>query len=110
MTGKTLYDKLWESHLVREEPDGTCLLYIDRHLVHEVTSAHAFESLRAGHLMYQVAVDIEQTGAIGFLAHQVRFPQLIVKRFAGHDGSFSKFSKKSLQFVGSIYGFPYRNN
>lgn len=43
---KTLYDKLWESHLVRQEPDGTALLYIDRHLVHEVTSPQAFEGLR----------------------------------------------------------------
>jgi 3-isopropylmalate/(R)-2-methylmalate dehydratase large subunit len=46
MTAKTLYDKLWEAHVVREEPDGTCLLYIDRHLVHEVTSPQAFEGLR----------------------------------------------------------------
>jgi 3-isopropylmalate/(R)-2-methylmalate dehydratase large subunit len=46
MTGKTLYDKLWESHVVREESDGTCLLYIDRHLIHEVTSPQAFEGLR----------------------------------------------------------------
>ena len=46
MAGKTLYDKLWESHLVREESDGTCLLYIDRHLMHEVTSPQAFEGLR----------------------------------------------------------------
>jgi 3-isopropylmalate/(R)-2-methylmalate dehydratase large subunit len=46
MAGKTLYDKLWESHVVREESDGTCLLYIDRHLMHEVTSAQAFEGMR----------------------------------------------------------------
>ncbi len=45
--GKTLYDKLWESHVVRELPDGTCLLYIDRQLVHEVTSPQAFAGLRA---------------------------------------------------------------
>jgi 3-isopropylmalate/(R)-2-methylmalate dehydratase large subunit len=43
---KTLYDKLWESHLVHLEEDGTALLYIDRHLVHEVTSAQAYEGLR----------------------------------------------------------------
>ena len=43
----TLYDKLWESHLVHVEDDGTALLYIDRHLVHEVTSAQAYEGLRA---------------------------------------------------------------
>jgi len=46
MPGKTLYDKLWDSHLVREDADGTALLYIDRHLVHEVTSPQAFEGLR----------------------------------------------------------------
>jgi 3-isopropylmalate/(R)-2-methylmalate dehydratase large subunit len=45
--GKTLYDKLWDSHLVHTEDDGTALLYIDRHLVHEVTSAQAYEGLRA---------------------------------------------------------------
>ncbi|WP_028450702.1 MULTISPECIES: 3-isopropylmalate dehydratase large subunit [Chitinibacter] len=43
---KTLYDKLWQSHVVREEADGTCLIYIDRHLVHEVTSPQAFEGLK----------------------------------------------------------------
>ncbi|MGZ3184369.1 MAG: 3-isopropylmalate dehydratase large subunit [Telluria sp.] len=44
---KTLYDKLWDSHVVRSEPDGTTILYIDRHLVHEVTSPQAFDGLRA---------------------------------------------------------------
>ena len=43
---KTLYDKLWEDHLIRQEEDGTALLYIDRHLVHEVTSPQAFEGLK----------------------------------------------------------------
>ncbi len=43
---RTLYDKIWDAHLVHEAPDGTCLLYIDRHLVHEVTSPQAFEGLR----------------------------------------------------------------
>ncbi|GLS03310.1 3-isopropylmalate dehydratase large subunit [Chitiniphilus shinanonensis] len=46
MKAQTLYDKLWSSHVVREEEDGTCLIYIDRHLVHEVTSPQAFEGLR----------------------------------------------------------------
>jgi 3-isopropylmalate/(R)-2-methylmalate dehydratase large subunit len=46
MQPQTLYDKLWSSHVVREEPDGTALLYIDRHLVHEVTSPQAFEGLK----------------------------------------------------------------
>ena len=44
---RTLFDKIWESHLVDTQPDGTCLLYIDRQLVHEVTSPQAFEGLRA---------------------------------------------------------------
>src|SRR6201994_4750180 len=43
---KTLYDKIWESHLVHQAPDGTCLMYVDRHLIHEVTSPQAFEGLR----------------------------------------------------------------
>ena len=46
MTAKTLYDKLWGAHVIRVENDGTALLYIDRHLVHEVTSPQAFEGLR----------------------------------------------------------------
>ncbi len=46
MPARTLYDKLWESHLVHQEADGTALIYIDRHLVHEVTSPQAYEGLR----------------------------------------------------------------
>jgi len=44
---KTLFDKIWENHLVHRQDDGTCLIYIDRHLVHEVTSPQAFEGLRS---------------------------------------------------------------
>ncbi|MEH3107931.1 MAG: 3-isopropylmalate dehydratase large subunit [Sphingomonas fennica] len=44
---RTLYEKIWDAHVVERRPDGTCLLYIDRHLVHEVTSPQAFEGLRA---------------------------------------------------------------
>jgi len=44
---RTLYDKIWESHVVERRPDDTCLVYIDRHLVHEVTSPQAFDGLRA---------------------------------------------------------------
>src|SRR5215468_9683052 len=43
---RTLFDKIWESHLAHRQEDGTCLLYVDRHLVHEVTSPQAFEGLR----------------------------------------------------------------
>ncbi len=56
---KTLYDKLWESHVVRDNGDGTCLLYIDRHLVHEVTSPQAFEGLRlAGRTPWRVDTNL----------------------------------------------------
>ncbi|HEV7803575.1 MAG TPA: 3-isopropylmalate dehydratase large subunit, partial [Burkholderiales bacterium] len=51
----TLYDKLWNSHVVRQDPDGTALLYIDRHLVHEVTSPQAYEGLAiAGRKVWRV--------------------------------------------------------
>lgn len=54
MTGKTLYDKIWDAHLVKQRPDGTALIYIDRHLIHEVTSPQAFEGLRlAGRLPWR---------------------------------------------------------
>ena len=49
MATRTLYEKLWDSHRVCEEPDGTALIYIDRHLVHEVTSPQAFEGLEVAH-------------------------------------------------------------
>ncbi len=53
---QTLYDKLWQNHVVREEADGTALLYIDRHLVHEVTSPQAFEGLKlAGRKPWRVS-------------------------------------------------------
>ena len=55
MTAQTLYDKLWNSHVVHQEADGTVLLYIDRHLVHEVTSPQAFEGLKlAGRKLWRV--------------------------------------------------------
>ncbi len=54
MKGKTLYDKIWDSHLVKQQEDGTALIYIDRHLIHEVTSPQAFEGLRlAGRLPWR---------------------------------------------------------
>ncbi|MDH5206756.1 MAG: aconitase family protein, partial [Hylemonella sp.] len=54
--GRTLYDKIWDEHLVHAEEDGTAILYIDRHLVHEVTSPQAFEGLRqAGRKLWRVS-------------------------------------------------------
>jgi len=54
--GRTLYDKIWDEHVVHTEPDGTAVLYIDRHLVHEVTSPQAYEGLRvAGRKVWRVS-------------------------------------------------------
>jgi 3-isopropylmalate/(R)-2-methylmalate dehydratase large subunit len=59
MAAKTLYDKLWEVHLVKQRDDGTALIYIDRHLVHEVTSPQAFEGLRlAGRKLWRAVANL----------------------------------------------------
>jgi 3-isopropylmalate/(R)-2-methylmalate dehydratase large subunit len=59
MAGKTLYDKLWDAHVVRVNDDGTALLYIDRQLVHEVTSPQAFEGLRlAGRKVWRIDANL----------------------------------------------------
>ncbi len=76
MAGKTLYDKLWDAHVVRTEEDGTALIYIDRHLVHEVTSPQAFEGLRlAGRKLWRTDSvlatpdhNVPTTGQIGGIA------------------------------------------
>ncbi|NCZ64737.1 MAG: 3-isopropylmalate dehydratase large subunit, partial [Cellvibrionales bacterium] len=57
--GKTLYDKLWSSHLIEEREDGTALIYIDRQLLHEVTSPQAFEGLRmAGRQPWRISANV----------------------------------------------------
>ena len=59
MAPQTLYDKLWDAHVVHLEDDGTALLYIDRHLVHEVTSPQAFEGLRlAGRKLWRISANL----------------------------------------------------
>src|SRR6185503_3694035 len=56
---RTLYDKLWDAHVVRDNGDGTALIYIDRHLVHEVTSPQAFDGLRlAGRRPWRVGANL----------------------------------------------------
>ena len=56
---KTLYDKLWESHVVHTEDDGTSILYIDRHLLHEVTSPQAFDGLKlAGRQPWRISANL----------------------------------------------------
>ena len=59
MGGKTLYDKIWDTHLVKKRDDGTALIYIDRHLIHEVTSPQAFEGLRlAGRIPWRSGANL----------------------------------------------------
>jgi 3-isopropylmalate/(R)-2-methylmalate dehydratase large subunit len=59
MQARTLYDKLWDAHVVHQEEDGTCLIYIDRHLVHEVTSPQAFEGLKiAGRKPWRISANL----------------------------------------------------
>ncbi len=56
---KTLYDKLWDDHLVKQRDDGSALLYIDRHLLHEVTSPQAFEGLQlAGRKPWRLSANV----------------------------------------------------
>ena len=59
MQARTLYDKLWDAHVVHQEDDGTCLIYIDRHLLHEVTSPQAFEGLKlAGRTPWRLSANL----------------------------------------------------
>jgi 3-isopropylmalate/(R)-2-methylmalate dehydratase large subunit len=59
MHARTLYDKLWDAHVVHQEDDGTCLIYIDRHLVHEVTSPQAFDGLKlAGRKPWRISANL----------------------------------------------------
>ena len=59
MHARTLYDKLWDAHVVHQEEDGTCLIYIDRHLLHEVTSPQAFEGLKlAGRKPWRLSANL----------------------------------------------------
>ncbi len=87
MSAKTLYDKLWESHVVRTDEDGTALIYIDRQLVHEVTSPQAFEGLRlAGRKPWRVDANLatpdhnvpttERSGGVSTIADPISRTQV----------------------------------
>jgi 3-isopropylmalate/(R)-2-methylmalate dehydratase large subunit len=87
MSAKTLYDKLWESHVVRADEDGTALIYIDRQLVHEVTSPQAFEGLRlAGRQPWRVDANLatpdhnvpttERSGGVSTIADPISRTQV----------------------------------
>ncbi|MET4694085.1 3-isopropylmalate dehydratase large subunit [Endozoicomonas lisbonensis] len=86
MSGKTLYDKLWDSHLVKQREDGSALIYIDRHLLHEVTSPQAFEGLRLAERQPW------RTGAnLATPDHNV--PTTVVERQSGIDGIADPISR-----------------
>ncbi len=86
MAGKTLYDKLWDGHIVKQRDDGSALIYIDRHIVHEVTSPQAFEGLRlAGRKPWRVS------SMLATPDHNV--PTTPVERASGVDGIADPISK-----------------
>ena len=90
MSKKTLYDKLWDAHLVKQRDDGTALIYIDRHLVHEVTSPQAFEGLRlAGRGLWRVDANLATVD------HNV--PSLKSERDGGVDGIVEEVSRIQVQ-------------
>ena len=102
MTAQTLYDKLWNSHVVRQEADGTALLYIDRHLVHEVTSPQAFEGLKlAGRPLWRVDSVVSTA------------PQHAHRSLGrGHQGPISRQQVETLdaniKAFGALAYFPFR--
>ncbi len=86
---QTLYDKLWQSHVVHQESDGTCLLYIDRHLLHEVTSPQAFEGLTlAGRKPWRIGANLAVAD------HNV--PTVTAHRAQGIDDPVSKLQVDTL--------------
>jgi 3-isopropylmalate/(R)-2-methylmalate dehydratase large subunit len=90
MAGMTLYDKLWQAHLVRERDDGSALIYIDRHIVHEVTSPQAFEGLRlAGRKPWRV------DSIVATPDHNV--PTTVMERASGVAGIADPVSKIQVQ-------------
>ena len=86
MSSKTLYDKIWDAHLVNQRSDGTALIYIDRHLIHEVTSPQAFEGLRL------TGRDVWRADA-NFATPDHNIPTTLEERKAGLDGIKDPVSK-----------------
>ena len=90
MAGKTLYDKLWDDHLVKQRDDGSALIYIDRHLLHEVTSPQAFEGLRlAGRKPWRIDANLATPD------HNV--PSLGSERASGVAGIVDEVSRIQVQ-------------
>lgn len=95
---KTLYDKLWESHVVHEDEDGTAILYIDRHLLHEVTSPQAFEGLRlAGRQPWRLSANLVVAD------HNVP----TTNRINGIDDPTSRLQVETLDANAKQYGLTY---
>ena len=100
MISRTLYDKIWDFHLINEQKDGTSLIYIDRHLVHEVTSPQAFEGLR---LNGRKVASPERTLAVA--DHNV--PTL--NRESGIQEEDSRIQVEELDKNVELFGVPYFN-
>ncbi|WP_295755900.1 3-isopropylmalate dehydratase large subunit [Undibacterium sp.] len=95
---KTLYDKLWESHVVHEDQDGTAILYIDRHLLHEVTSPQAFDGLRlAGRQPWRLSANLVVAD------HNVP----TTDRARGIDDPTSRLQVETLDANAKQYGLTY---
>ncbi len=95
---RTLFDKVWDSHVVERLPDGTCVLYIDRHLIHEVTSPQAFEGLRlAGRRVRR------PDGTIGVVDHNIPTSD----RSAGITEPESRLQVETLERNVAEFGVPY---
>lgn len=92
MSSKTLYDKLWDSHIVENRTDGTALIYIDRHLLHEVTSPQAFEGMKiAGRLPWRTTANLATPD------HNV--PTIKSERVAGIKGIVDPMSKLQVEIL-----------
>jgi 3-isopropylmalate/(R)-2-methylmalate dehydratase large subunit len=92
MAGKTLYDKLWDSHVVEDRPDGTSLIYIDRHLIHEVTSPQAFEGIKL------TGRKVWRPGA-NFATPDHNVPTVREERSAGTSGIKDPLSKLQVEIL-----------
>jgi 3-isopropylmalate/(R)-2-methylmalate dehydratase large subunit len=98
MPARTLYDKLWDAHVVHREDDGTCLIYIDRHLLHEVTSPQAFEGLKlAGRTPWRVSANL------AVVDHNVP----TTDRQAGIADPIARLQVETLDANARAHGIPY---
>ena len=111
---RTLFDKIWDSHVVHRQDDGTCVLYVDRHLVHEVTSPQAFEGLRAtgrkvrrpdATATTHATAQVDTVDAFGLLLDRV--VELISWRGPGLDSKHSPPGpERAMQWIAGYDGAP----